>query len=114
MIIFNGKKYNCPMELTVDLIGGKWKALVLWHLAEKTLRFNEIRKLFPDVTQKILTQQLRDMEEKGIVHREVYAEVPPKVEYSLTEFGRSLMPVLYAMNAWGSEYVQRMNDRTDR
>lgn len=110
MILFNDKKYNCPMELTVDLIGGKWKALILWHLAEGTLRFNEIRKLFPEVTQKILTQQLRDMEDKGLILRRVYAQVPPKVEYSLTEFGRSLMPVLYAMNAWGTDYVGQMRD----
>ncbi|MDP4094449.1 MAG: helix-turn-helix domain-containing protein [Bacillota bacterium] len=105
MITFNQKQYNCPLEMTIDLIGGKWKVLILWNLAEGTLRFNKLKSLFPDITQKMLTQQLRDLENNGIVSRKVYPQIPPKVEYSLTEFGKSLMPVLYAMNKWGTDYI---------
>lgn len=105
MIIFNGKQYNCPMEMTIELIGGKWKALLLWNLSDGSLRFHELQKRFPGLTQKMLTQQLRDMEQNGLINRKVYPVVPPKVEYSLTEFGRTLMPVLYAMNKWGNEYI---------
>ena len=105
MICFKGKKYRCAMEFTINLIGGKWKALILWHLAEGILRFNEMKRIFPEVTQKMLTQQLRDLEKHKLIKRKVYAQVPPKVEYSLTEFGRSLMPVLYTMNQWGTDYL---------
>ncbi|MCX7711568.1 MAG: helix-turn-helix transcriptional regulator [Clostridia bacterium] len=104
MVYFKGKKYNCHMEMAMDLIGGKWKVLILWHLAEKVLRFNELKRLFPEVTQKMLTQQLKDLEENGLINRKVYAQVPPKVEYSLTDFGKTLMPVLYSLNQWGREY----------
>lgn len=110
MIEHNNKKYKCPLEMTVDLIGGKWKVLILWHLAESTLRFNEIRKIFPDVTHKMLTQQLREMETDGIIHRKVYAQSPPKVEYSLTEFGSTLTPHLQAINHWGTEYLDKKNN----
>jgi DNA-binding HxlR family transcriptional regulator len=107
MIQHKNKSYRCSLELTIALIGGKWKALIIWYLKGTTLRFNEIRKTFPDVTQKMLTQQLRDLEEDGIVHRKVYPQVPPKVEYSLTEFGESLIPVLEAMNQWGRDYYEK-------
>lgn len=106
MIQHKNKVYRCTLELTIGLIGGKWKAIILWYLAGKTLRFNEIRKIFPDVTQKMLTQQLRDLEEDGIINRKVYPQVPPKVEYSLTEFGESLLPVLQAMHQWGCNYIE--------
>lgn len=104
-----GNKFTCPVEVTLDLIGGKWKSLILWHLFHKTLRFNELRKLVPNATQKMLTQQLRDLEESGLLIRKVYAEVPPKVEYSLTEFGKSLWPILDAMCTWGREYMSSRN-----
>lgn len=107
MIEHNNKKYNCPLEMAVDLIGGKWKVVILWHLSEKTLRFNEIRRIFPDITHKMLAQQLRELESDGIIHRKVYAQSPPKVEYSLTEFGRSLTPLLQAMNHWGAAYLEK-------
>jgi DNA-binding HxlR family transcriptional regulator len=107
MIIFREKKYRCAMEMTIDLIGGKWKALILWHLADGILRFNEIKRLFPDITQKMLTQQLRFLEKSKLIKRKVYAQVPPKVEYSLTDFGRTLMPVLYSMNQWGNDYINK-------
>ena len=99
----------CPVGATLDLIGGKYKALILWHLAENKLRFSQLNKQIPGATAKMLTQQLREMEAQNLIHREVYPVVPPKVEYSLTELGRSLMPVLIAMRDWGSEYLQVKN-----
>ena len=94
----------CPVETTLTLIGDKWKVLILRDLMPGTKRFGELRKSVGDVSQKVLAAQLRDMEKSGLVHREVYAEVPPRVEYSLTELGRSLRPILDAMWAWGEAY----------
>jgi len=106
VISYLEKSYGCAMEMTLDLIGGKWKALILWHLAEDgTLRFGELRRLFPKLTQKMLTQQIRDLERDGLVHREIFRQVPPRVDYSLTDTGRSLVPVLTALNGWGREFV---------
>ncbi len=100
------REYDSPVEATMDVIGGKWKPLILYHLMQGTLRFNELRRTMPgSVTQRMLTKHLRELEAAGIVHREVYAQVPPKVEYSLTELGRSLQPVLDAMLAWGMHYA---------
>lgn len=107
MITFKDREYKCAVELTINLIGGKYKALLLWELSESTKRFNELRKRFPEVTQKMLTQQLRDLENDGLILRHVYPQVPPKVEYSLTDFGRSLMPVIHAMNQWGNDYIEK-------
>lgn len=94
----------CPVETTLTLIGDKWKVLILRDLMPGTKRFGELRKSVGDVSQKVLAAQLRDMEKSGLVHREVYAEVPPRVEYSLTPLGRSLKPVLDSMWAWGEGY----------
>ena len=99
----------CPVSATLDLIGGKYKALILWHLAESKLRFSQLNKLIPSATAKMLTQQLREMESQNLIHREVFPVVPPKVEYSLTELGKSLMPVLIAMRDWGSGYLHSRN-----
>lgn len=96
----------CPVEATLELIGGKYKALILWHLSEGTLRFSELQKLVSSATAKMLTQQLRELEAQKLIHREVYPVIPPKVEYSLTEVGRSLMPVLVAMRDWGADYLR--------
>ncbi|WCK52485.1 winged helix-turn-helix transcriptional regulator [Aneurinibacillus sp. Ricciae_BoGa-3] len=101
------KTFNCEKELTLSVIGGKWKMIILWHLGKTgTKRFNELKKLIPDITQKMLVNHLRELEEDQIVHREVYPVVPPKVEYSLTEHGQSLMPVLDAMYEWGKNYME--------
>ena len=100
---------NCPVSATLNLVGGKYKALILWHLAEKKLRFSQLNKLIPGATAKMLTQQLREMEAQNLVHREVYPVVPPKVEYSLTDLGVSLMPVLVAMRNWGADYLRSQN-----
>ena len=99
----------CPVSATLDLIGGKYKALILWHLAGNKLRFSQLNKLIPKATAKMLTQQLREMETQNLIHREVFPVVPPKVEYSLTELGKSLMPVLIAMRDWGSVYLHSRN-----
>lgn len=92
---------RCPAETTLQVIGGRWKVPILWHLFQGTLRFSELSRALHDVTQKMLTQQLREMERDGIVTRKVYPQVPPKVEYSLTPEGRSLKPVVEAMCKWG-------------
>ena len=101
--------YKCALELTMDLIGGKWKLIILWHLLDGSKRFNELDKLIPAITQKMLTTQLRELEEKGLVNRKVYPEVPPKVEYSLTDFGRSLEKILNDLCEWSHEYANNNN-----
>lgn len=100
---------HCPVETTLDLIGGKYKALILWHLSLETLRFSQLQKLVSNATPKMLTQQLREMESQSLIYRKVYPVVPPKVEYSLTELGKSLMPVLIAMRDWGADYLSSQN-----
>lgn len=95
----------CPVETTLNLIGGKYKALILWHLSQGTLRFSQLRKLIENATPKMLTQQLRELEAQNLIHREVFPVVPPKVEYSLTALGQSLMPVLIAMRNWGTDFL---------
>ena len=94
----------CPVETTLTLIGDKWKVLILRDLLPGTKRFGELKKSIGNVSQKVLTAQLRDMEQNGLINRKVYAEVPPRVEYSLTELGRSLKPILGAMWDWGEEF----------
>lgn len=97
----------CPVETTLALIGDKWKVLILRDLMPGTKRFGELKKSIGHVTQKVLTAQLRDMEEKGLLTRKVYAEVPPRVEYTLTDTGYSLKPILDAMVVWGTDYQQK-------
>ena len=97
---------TCPVAATLELIGGKYKALILWHLSDGILRFSELRSRIPKATPKMLTQQLRELENQNLVHREVYPVIPPKVEYSLTATGRSLMPVLVVMRDWGADYLR--------
>ncbi|MEI1423655.1 transcriptional regulator HypR [Bacillus cabrialesii] len=94
-------KEGCPVEFTLDVIGGKWKGILFYHMIDGKKRFNEFRRICPSITQRMLTLQLRELEADGIVHREVYHQVPPKVEYSLTEFGRTLEPIVLQMKAWG-------------
>jgi len=100
----NEDTYPCPVEVTVDVIGGKWKGLILYHLTSGHKRFNELGRLLPKTTQRMLTLQLRELEKDGIVHREVYREIPPKVEYSLTNFGETLKPIIFLMRDWGEAY----------
>lgn len=101
------KTIYCEKELTLSIIGGKWKMLILWYLGkEGTKRFGELRKLIPDITQRMLVNQLRELEEDNIVDRKVYPVVPPKVEYSLTPQGESLLPILENMYEWGKNYIE--------
>jgi DNA-binding HxlR family transcriptional regulator len=104
---YKDKEYTCTFEITIDLIGGKWKPLIIWYLGTRgTQRFNELKKLIPQITQKMLTQQLRELETDNLVMRKIYAQVPPKVEYSLTGLGESLMPILNMMCKWGDDYYK--------
>jgi DNA-binding HxlR family transcriptional regulator len=105
---------NCPVKLTTSIIGGKWKAPLLFYLDRRTRRFCELQRLIPGLTKKMLTQHLRELERDGIVHREVYAEVPPHVEYSLTRHGESLKPILKLMSAWGNRHRARYGALTSR
>lgn len=99
------KSFQCPIEVTINLIGGKYKSLILWQLSDKVLRFGELQRLIPGATQKMLTQQLRDLEKNELIKRKVYPEVPPKVEYSISDLGKTIMPILNAMCDWGDYYV---------
>ena len=106
MNIKDKNKFTCPVEATVSLIGGKYKAVILWHLMNQTLRYSEIHRLIPNATDKMLAQQLRELEKDGLINRKVYPVVPPKTEYSLTEFGKTLVPILDALCDWGKEYLK--------
>jgi DNA-binding HxlR family transcriptional regulator len=96
---------GCSVEATISLIDGKWKCVILFHLLGGTLRFNELRRLIPEVTQRMLTNQLRELEADGLIVRKVYPQVPPKVEYSISPLGRSLEPVLLGLKDWGDEHI---------
>jgi DNA-binding HxlR family transcriptional regulator len=100
--------FGCPVEACLEVVGGKWKGVILFHLLGGTKRFNELMRLLPDVTQRMLTKQLRELEADQIVARRIYPEVPPKVEYSLTAFGQTLTPVLKVVQKWGVEYLDRI------
>lgn len=114
----SGRKYKyeekysegCPVKKTLEVIGGKWKGIILYHLIEGPKRFNFFRRVYPDLTQFMLTLQLRELERDGIIHREIYKQVPPKVEYSLTEFGRTLEPIILAMRNWGDAYKSKLDE----
>ncbi|MEK8130906.1 helix-turn-helix domain-containing protein [Paenibacillus filicis] len=106
MLTFRDTEYSCTSEVTLSLISGKWKILILSFLAKGTLRFNELQKLVPDATQRMLTLQLRTLEKDGLIARTVYAVSPPKVEYTLTEFGQRLVPMLSMLCRFGADYVE--------
>lgn len=101
------KMYNCPVERTVEVMGGKWKSRILWHINKKPYRYGELRKLIPNITQKMLTQALRELEEDGLIARKVFEGNILKVEYSLTEYGESTTPLLELMSQWGKNHKQR-------
>ena len=108
--------YNCPVEATIDLIGGKYKSVILWHLMGKTLRYSELHKLVPKATDKMLAQQLRELENDGLINRKVYPVVPPKTEYCVSEFGATLIPHLIRLKEWGRENFETImeNRRKNR
>lgn len=103
---------GCPISLAQSMIGGKWKMAIIWLLGEKTCRFNELQKALPGVTQKMLTHQLRELEAHQLLDRKVYPIIPPKVEYSLTDIGRKLLPIFDEMCAWGMEYLECTSSRS--
>lgn len=105
-------QFNCPVEATLSLIGGKYKPLILWHLIDQPLHYMELQRLIPKATPKMLSSQLRDLENCKMVHREVIPEKPPKTIYSLTEFGRSFIPILDALCQWGKDYLDSLDAQT--
>lgn len=108
------RRQRCPVTATVDVIGGKWKPLIVFYLLPETRRFGQLRRLMPEVTQQMLTLQLRELERDGVVHREIYRQVPPKVEYSLTPLGRSLEPIVALMTEWGQRYMAERDGAAER
>ena len=104
---------KCPVEISIRLIGGKYKAIILWHLMQKTMRYSEIHKEVPRATDKMLAQQLREMERDGLINRKVYPVVPPKTEYTVTELGRTLKPVIDALCNWGDFYTLYKEKKQD-
>ena len=104
--------YQCEIEVTLEVLRGKWKALILWNLFHhKVVRYNELRRLIPNVSQKMLTQQLRDLEDHHLINRHVYNTVPPQVEYKLTEAGLALIPIMETMDQWGKKYVTYYSEK---
>ena len=106
VFLLQGKEYHCAMDITMHYIGGKWKTVVLWYLRKEKKRFSELRRLIPNITEKMLSLQLKDLERDSIVGRKIYPEVPPKVEYFLTDFGKSLIPMLDEIALWGRNLAQ--------
>ena len=102
-------EYKCPLEATMDIIGGKYKGVIIGHLIDRTLRYSELQKLISHATPKMLIQQLKELEADGIVQRKLYPVVPPKTEYSLTERGKTLIPAIIELNKWGLSYLKEMN-----
>ncbi|WP_051931237.1 winged helix-turn-helix transcriptional regulator [Gillisia sp. Hel_I_29] len=112
-LIFRGNEYPCCPSLTMGVIGGKWKTVILYHLMNKTLRYNELRKEMPTVTERTLSLQLKALEEDGLIKRKEYTTKPPlKVEYSLTEFGKTLIPLIRSIAEWGDYVVQKFSDQS--
>jgi DNA-binding HxlR family transcriptional regulator len=105
-VVLNGKEFHCAMDITMSFIGGKWKTVVLWYLRKDKKRFGELKKLIPNITEKMLSLQLKDLENDGIVGRKMYAEIPPRVEYFLTDFGKSLIPMLEEIARWGRNLAE--------
>lgn len=103
MIEWNGKEYRCPVEVSMAVLSGKWKCLMLWHLNDGSKRYKELERIVPGVSQKMLTQQLKELEKDGLIDRTVYPEIPPKVVYKLTALGESAFPILEMMHSWGTK-----------
>ncbi|MGJ0297969.1 helix-turn-helix transcriptional regulator [Aliarcobacter cryaerophilus] len=112
MYYINDKEYKCSVAVTLDIFNDRWKLSIIWHLLDGKKRFKELHEIISEITQKTLTVKLKELEEKNIIHREVYAEVPPKVEYSLTSSGEKLRPVLENMSKWGIGYVNEFGKIT--
>jgi len=104
---FRDKVYNNPVELALEVLGGKWKMPILWRVKDKPWRYGELKKSLGKITHKMLTQQLRELEEDGLIHREVFAEVPPRVEYTITEEGETVIPIIKALQKWGYDFMNK-------
>jgi DNA-binding HxlR family transcriptional regulator len=113
VFLLEGKEYHCAMDITMHFIGGKWKTVVLWYLRKEKKRFSELRRLIPNITEKMLSLQLKDLERDGIVGRKIYPEVPPKVEYFLTDFGKSLIPMLEEIARWVRSLAEKKGKMID-
>ncbi len=107
LIELAGKTYFCPVEVTMDLLGGKWKAAILWYLQEGTWRYSDLRKKLVSISERILIRDLKSLESLGLIDRRVYAKVPPRVEYRLTAYGQTLVPFLAAVSAWGEQHAKQ-------
>lgn len=107
------RTYYCTLEVAMSIIGGKWKPLIVYHLTQKSLRTSELKRMIQGITQKMLIQQLRELEQDGIVSRKIYNQVPPKVEYSVTKFGMLMAPFLKSMCEWGETYLEETFDRSE-
>lgn len=114
VIMLDGQEFHCAMDVTMNYIGGKWKTVVLWYLRKDKKRFSELRRLIPNITEKMLSLQLKDLENDGIVSRKLYAEVPPRVEYYLTDFGRTLIPMLEEIAKWGRSLAEAKGKIVDK
>lgn len=114
VIVLNGQEFHCAMDVTMNYIGGKWKTVVLWYLRKDKKRFSELKRLIPNITEKMLSLQLKTLENDGIVGRKLYAEVPPKVEYFLTDFGKSLIPTLEQIALWGRNLAETKGKMVDK
>ncbi|MDP0488498.1 MAG: helix-turn-helix domain-containing protein [Fusobacterium sp. JB021] len=113
MYKWNKKEYKCPIELTIDILGGKWRSLILWHLNIEVLRFTEIRKIVPGISKKVLSEHLRELEKNGLIERKIYPEVPPKVEYKITEKGKELAEILNLMEKWGQNILEKEGEKIE-
>ena len=114
IFLLEGKEYHCAMDVTMDYIGGKWKTVVLWYLRKDKKRFSELRRLIPNITEKMLSLQLKGLEADGLVKRKIYREVPPRVEYYLTDFGKTLIPMLEEIAKWGRGLAERKGKMVDK
>jgi len=112
-IICGEKEYACTFEFALDMVSGKWKALIIWHLSQGTLRYGELKKRLGKITQKMLTQTLRDLEKHQLITRKVYPVVPPKVEYTITEHGTKLMPIFTLMQEWGDDVGSQIGEMVE-
>ena len=107
MYEFNGKEYKCSLEATMDVLNGKWRSLILWHLIEENLRFSQLQKIVPGISRKVLSEHLRVLESNDLINRIVYPEVPPRVEYKITEKGKTLSKALNELELWGREHLEK-------
>lgn len=106
MYRWNNKEYKCPVEITIDILGGKWRALIVWHLSKNVLRFSEVQKIVPGISKKVLSEHLKELEKNKLIDRKVYPEIPPRVEYKITSKGKGLSEILDLMEKWGKNILE--------